>query len=216
MLFNAGNGNVWFDDIRVVPANASMTTYTYEPGLGMTSTADATGHTTTYEYDNLQRLVNIKDQNGNIKTSYAYNYANGTVDLDPEVGIYVRAEITNIQTTGSGDETGGSYYQTGDVCIKMYSDPACTIPLALPYDLPVVLSEGDDILDDMGGDIPEPYFNTYTIAAGSNSYCLGEMDLDDISETYDENGYMHFTEYVYNYDITPGSTVYGSEATVRP
>lgn len=73
-LDNNGVGNVWFDDLRILPSDASMTTYTYTPLVGITSSTDPKGMTTYYEYDNFQRLKNIKDQNGNIIKSYDYQY----------------------------------------------------------------------------------------------------------------------------------------------
>ena len=63
-----------YDDIRIHPKDAQMTTYTYSPLIGMTSQTDPKGQTTYYEYDSFQRLKNIKDQNGNIIKSYTYNY----------------------------------------------------------------------------------------------------------------------------------------------
>ena len=53
-----------------------MTTYTYAPLVGMTSATDAKGQTTYYEYDGFQRLVNIKDQYGNILKHTDYHYQN--------------------------------------------------------------------------------------------------------------------------------------------
>ncbi|MDB5127443.1 DUF5977 domain-containing protein [Mucilaginibacter sp.] len=61
------------DDIRIYPADAIMTTYTYEPLIGMTSSTDTKGQTIYYEYDGLQRLQNVRDNNGNIITNHRYN-----------------------------------------------------------------------------------------------------------------------------------------------
>lgn len=63
------------DDVRIYPADAQMESYTYDPLAGMTSTIDAKGKTTFYEYDALGRLANIKDQDGNIVKSMCYNFA---------------------------------------------------------------------------------------------------------------------------------------------
>lgn len=71
---NNGGGTVWFDDIRIHPSGAQMTTYTYDPLVGVTSISDASGRTTTYEYDNAQRLKVVKDQDGNILKSYEYRF----------------------------------------------------------------------------------------------------------------------------------------------
>lgn len=64
------------DDVRFYPANASMTTYTYDPLIGMTSSTDAKGETTYYEYDPFQRLMNIRNKDGNIIKHYDYHYQN--------------------------------------------------------------------------------------------------------------------------------------------
>ena len=68
------NGWDAYDDIRIYPADAQMTTYTYDPLVGMTSATDAKGLTSYYEYDSFQRLVNIKDKDGNIIKHTDYHY----------------------------------------------------------------------------------------------------------------------------------------------
>ncbi|MEN0052366.1 MAG: RHS repeat domain-containing protein [Mucilaginibacter sp.] len=68
----SGTGNI--DELRLYPLNATMVTSTYEPSIGMTSTTDAKGKTTTYEYDSFQRLMNVKDENGNIIRHMDYHY----------------------------------------------------------------------------------------------------------------------------------------------
>ncbi|MNT25435.1 hypothetical protein D3C72_1609540 [compost metagenome] len=69
------SGGDAYDDIRVHPEDAQMTTYTYDPLIGMTSMTDHKGQTTYYEYDGFQRLILIKDQFGNIVKQFQYNYA---------------------------------------------------------------------------------------------------------------------------------------------
>jgi YD repeat-containing protein len=51
-----------------------MTTYTYEPLVGMTSQCDARNTITYYEYDALGRLTLVRDQDGNIIKTFKYNY----------------------------------------------------------------------------------------------------------------------------------------------
>jgi len=68
-----GSGNI--DEVRLYPQNAQMTSYTYRPQIGVSSVNDARAGISYYEYDNFQRLMNIKDQNGNITKHFDYHYA---------------------------------------------------------------------------------------------------------------------------------------------
>ncbi|MET3982151.1 YD repeat-containing protein [Mucilaginibacter sp. UYP25] len=60
--------------LRTQLSNSQVTTFTFDPLVGMTSITDSKGQTTYYEYDAFQRLLNIKDQNKNILKNYQYNY----------------------------------------------------------------------------------------------------------------------------------------------
>jgi hypothetical protein len=71
--FNLTGGDA-YDDVRIYPSDAQMTTYTYDPLIGINSATDAKGQTSYYEYDSFQRLKQIKDHKGNILKSYDYNY----------------------------------------------------------------------------------------------------------------------------------------------
>lgn len=72
---NNGGGNVWYDDIRLYPSEAEMTSYTHTLLRGMTSQTDTNGQTIFYEYDNMNRLICIRDHNMHIIKTYNYNYA---------------------------------------------------------------------------------------------------------------------------------------------
>jgi len=69
------SGTALIDELRLYPLNALMTTFTYNPLIGISSAANEKSQITYYEYDSFQRLINIKDQNGNIIKSFCYNYA---------------------------------------------------------------------------------------------------------------------------------------------
>ncbi len=69
--------NIIIDELRLHPADAMMTSYTYEPLVGMTSKTDPRGYTVTYYYDTVNRLQTIKDEDGNILEHYEYNYSTG-------------------------------------------------------------------------------------------------------------------------------------------
>lgn len=51
-----------------------ITTYTYEPLVGMTSMTDPRGRTTTYHYDDFGRLDWVKDHEGKLLEEYEYHY----------------------------------------------------------------------------------------------------------------------------------------------
>lgn len=67
-----GEENAYVDEVRVYPQDARMTTYTYLPGIGMTSQTDPNGHTVYYEYDALGRLSAIRDNERRLLKSYQY------------------------------------------------------------------------------------------------------------------------------------------------
>jgi hypothetical protein len=62
------------DNVRFYPASARMTTYTYDPGIGMTSMTDTNNLATYYEYDLMNRLHFIRDNNKNIVKEFEYNF----------------------------------------------------------------------------------------------------------------------------------------------
>jgi YD repeat-containing protein len=68
------SGTVKIDELRLYPADAQMTTYTFIPLIGMDSQCDVNNHVTYYEYDPLGRLLDIKDMDGNILKTFRYNY----------------------------------------------------------------------------------------------------------------------------------------------
>ena len=69
-----GNGHVWFDNIRLYPADAQIISYTNDPLIGVTSISDVNSLPTYYEYDGLQRLHTVRDSQGNILKSTEYNF----------------------------------------------------------------------------------------------------------------------------------------------
>lgn len=56
--------------------NAFISTYTYNPLLGVTSSTDAKGFTSYYEYDDHGRIKNTRDTNSDLLSQYIYHYNN--------------------------------------------------------------------------------------------------------------------------------------------
>lgn len=73
-----GTGKI--DELRLYPKNAQMTTYTYEPLLGITSQSDVNGNIAYYEYDTLGRLKFIKDTDKNVIKAMEYKYQAGVTE----------------------------------------------------------------------------------------------------------------------------------------
>lgn len=73
----SGSGNI--DEIRLYPSDASVTTYTYDPLIGLTSECDANSYITYYTYDGAGRLITKKDPDGKILQLHHYKYAGSTV-----------------------------------------------------------------------------------------------------------------------------------------
>jgi len=72
------HGTDGIDELRIYPSNAQMTTFTYDPLVGMTSQCDINNRISYYSYDALDRLQVIKDQDGNVVKSIDYHYKGQT------------------------------------------------------------------------------------------------------------------------------------------
>ena len=55
-------------------STSMVTTYTYDPLIGVTSITDPKGYTIYYEYDAFNRLKQVKDADGNILSENEYHY----------------------------------------------------------------------------------------------------------------------------------------------
>ncbi|WP_142686613.1 hypothetical protein [Chitinophaga polysaccharea] len=70
------SGSVTIDELRLFPEKAQMTTYTYDPLIGLTSTCSPLNIISYYEYDSAGRLKAEKDVNRNIVKTYEYHHKN--------------------------------------------------------------------------------------------------------------------------------------------
>ncbi|GAA3608239.1 RHS repeat domain-containing protein [Flavivirga amylovorans] len=62
------------ENLRAALPDVMVTTYTYDPLIGVTSITDPKGYTMYYEYDEFNRLKQVKDADGHILTKNEYNY----------------------------------------------------------------------------------------------------------------------------------------------
>ncbi|QOW10089.1 hypothetical protein Q73A0000_06805 [Kaistella flava (ex Peng et al. 2021)] len=93
-------------------SNYQITTYSYNPLIGVTSITPASGIREIYNYDTANRLQSVLDINGKILKEYSYNYA--------IVTYYNEAQSKTFYRNNCGtDYIGGSY--TYAVPEKKYS-----------------------------------------------------------------------------------------------
>lgn len=68
------NNAIVIDDVAFYPESASLSSFTYEPMLGRTSETDTRGVSIFYEYDQLGRIVDLKDQDKTLRQHTDYYY----------------------------------------------------------------------------------------------------------------------------------------------
>lgn len=85
---NVSSANATIDDLRLFPHNSLVTTYAFEPEIGLSDQIGATNQLVSYEYDGLKRLVNVKDEQGQIIQNYKYNYGLGASIVAPQKLFY--------------------------------------------------------------------------------------------------------------------------------
>lgn len=68
------SGSFVIDDLRLYPAGAQMTTYTYKPLVGVSSITDPNNTTNYYQYDAAGRLEVVMDFDGKVVQHYKYHY----------------------------------------------------------------------------------------------------------------------------------------------
>lgn len=76
--------------LRLNLPEAQVSTIIYDPLIGMTAQADAKGLAISYEYDEFNRLMNIKDREGNIKKNISYHYHPPYVYNDAQFGSFTK------------------------------------------------------------------------------------------------------------------------------
>jgi hypothetical protein len=68
----SGSGGI--DELRLYPAGAQMTSYTYLPLIGISSACNINNQIVYYEYDGQGRLKVVRDQDGNILQTYEFYF----------------------------------------------------------------------------------------------------------------------------------------------
>ena len=110
--------------LRTSLPSAFVTTYTYNPLIGVTSITDPKGLPTYYEYDSFNRLKFIKDRDLNVLQRNCYNYKGQTIDCSQigqtvptaPIGLTLSSATTNslnFSWTAVTGATGYKIYKNG-------------------------------------------------------------------------------------------------------
>lgn len=73
---NEGALRTALSNLRTLLTNSMVTTFTYDPLIGVTSITDPMGQTEYYHYDNSNRLEFVIDKDGKVKSKNEYHYKN--------------------------------------------------------------------------------------------------------------------------------------------
>ncbi len=154
---NASQGSNYEEAIRshALTANAMITTYKYNPLVGMTELENENGLATHYDYGILNRLKDIKDNDNNIVKEFQYNYKNtnspGSLIIPnlsfgviiPGVSITKYLPITNMGNTPVTITrvTLPQYFSTTITPNNFTIEPHQT------FDYPVVLNSPDTMVN---------------------------------------------------------------------
>jgi YD repeat-containing protein len=129
--YDAVNGDLTAIRSQSSLSNAFVSTYIYNPLVGMTSETDARGRTIYYEYDKLSRLILVRDHDNNIIKKICYNYAGQVENCQTAVTYYnVLASQTFTRNNCPACQTGSQVtytVQAGN--IQFNSEPGSRRPV---------------------------------------------------------------------------------------
>lgn len=94
----SGTGSL--DELRLCPETAQITTFTWEPLIGIASSSDGGHHLSYYEYDLMGRLSLIRDEEKNILKKFCYNYQGQVEDCNYYYNAAISQSFTKQCSTG--------------------------------------------------------------------------------------------------------------------
>jgi len=170
------SGGDAYDDVGIYPADAQITTYTYNPLAGMTSSTDAKGETTYYEYDSFLRLRNIRDRDGNILKNYCYNYAGQQTGCPIAQQVVASPYVVMTQASSVVDANG---HTQNTYKFTVYADAGHTTLYAVPGNLTVNYKITTTITHSSGSPAPSTTNTNQTIVipGGSNNATTSQIDV---------------------------------------
>jgi YD repeat-containing protein len=97
-----------------------VTTYTYQPLVGMLARTEPNGNVTEYVYDNAWKLYRQKDKDGKVVEQYAYSPLNGSGITLPETETDVPVVVQFTGISQSGSTASAQIVCTGDCQVTFY------------------------------------------------------------------------------------------------
>lgn len=121
----AGTGLI--DELRLMPKDANMVTYTYEPNVGVTSTSDINSTIIYTEYDNLNRIKLLRNIDNNIVQKFDYSDSIFSITNTASQWVGTGKTCTRL--------TAGAEYDSIYTDMNLYSDTyADTMHIMKGYD----------------------------------------------------------------------------------
>ena len=101
----SGSGTV--DELRLYPLGAYMSTMTYLPGAGISSSSSVNNTITRYEYDHFNRLKVVRDGNRNILKLYDYAFKQSFTACSNTTANWTATGIERCIQTGANNNYNG-------------------------------------------------------------------------------------------------------------
>jgi YD repeat-containing protein len=126
-VINTGTSTTYFDDFRVAPYNAAVTSYTYDNAGNVTAIINTDNFATKYKYDEASRLTATyveKPTGFELVSSHEYRYANEERPLNVTVLESLHGTVTCPDIIMPGEDCHISidydpdYYMISDVLIN--------------------------------------------------------------------------------------------------
>jgi len=134
----SGSGSI--DEVRLYPKGSLMTTYAFNPLVGMTNKCDALNHIVYYEYDAFSRLKLIRDSYKNVvkRFDYLYQIPNNAsaywVTINgPACELNSSGSNTGNQLTTQKNINPNSSTYTQTQTISTYNTTACPVMANVTY-----------------------------------------------------------------------------------
>ncbi len=121
-------GSGLIDEVRLCPDKSFMTSYTYEPLVGITSKTDINNTISYFEYDAFGRLNLVRDQDKNILKRFCYNYSGQPIDCPVPVSVPTTCPAGSQMLTYSNVSNIGSYVAVYTNTVSPFSVYTFPIP----------------------------------------------------------------------------------------